>query len=157
MARTKPKVGDSAVIDGEILTVDEVEPGGKPVAKLRCAVALALVALVAAEREAIAATEEIVREAHPDASEKAIGALMDEHVFAHRDALEAIPRGTTVGVNVKDLEWLESDEAWTVPGRLLCHADRKRWRDANGVRSGPRRDKHVEARAYLRFLDQGGA
>jgi hypothetical protein len=157
MARTKPKVGDSAIIDGASLTIDEVEPDGKPIVKMRCAAAMGLAGRVAEARAEVAAREKAVRAANPNASEKAIGALMDEHVFAHRDALAAIPRGTTVGVNVNDLEWLESDKAWTVPGRLLSHEDRKRWRSASGVRSGPARDKHLEARAYLRFLDDGGA
>ena len=157
MARTKPKVGDSAIVDGATFTVDEINPGGKPVVKMRCAAALAVAGLVALARAGLAEAEAAVREANPDASEKAIGALMDSTVFAHRDALAAIPRGTTVGGNAKDLEWIEEDEAWTIPGRLLSHADRKRWREASGVLSGPRRDKHIEARAYLRFLDQGGA
>lgn len=48
-----------------------------------------------------------------------------------------------------ELEWLDEDGAWMLPGRLLSRAQRRVWQQQLGIRQGPDPAKHVEARAFL--------
>jgi hypothetical protein len=58
-----------------------------------------------------------------------------------------------------ELEWLEADEAWHLPGRLLCRDERAVHEAVVGT--WPRAESHVGARKYLdtielAFQDEGG-
>jgi hypothetical protein len=136
MAQKKPKVGDRAIIDGVELTVTAVEPGGKAKVVLGDEEAVGRAATVAAVRaqaakkgaELDAAFE--VAMAEPDKiKRRAATTPLKVELAAHNNATAAalaeVPRGTTVGVALKDVEFVEAADAWSVRGRLLSYADRK--------------------------------
>lgn len=58
----------------------------------------------------------------------------------------------------KELIWLEEDQAWMLPGRLLNEEQKELWREQVGiltgtkVRFGPAPEKHVEARTFLKTI-----
>ncbi len=139
MSDRTPKVGDAAIIDGQNLKVAAVNPGGKTVVKMCCPNAMARARANAKVRAKYAKPREAL-----DA--KFAKAMLIERASARRMAtmplkvesealnekltteLSAIPRGTTVGANPRDLEWVEVANAWSVRGRLLSYADRMRAR-----------------------------
>jgi len=51
-----------------------------------------------------------------------------------------------------DLVWLDEDNAWMLPGRLLSRKQRELWSAAIGVKQPPPAGKHVEARRFLGLM-----
>lgn len=143
MTDQKIKVGDAAIVDGVTYAVAVVEPGGKTVVKMCDKAALGRVAAVAKVRKkhapGIASIEKAIHKAQKDHQGKGnrnrlraitipLRADLDDAHEALETELAAVPRGTTVGANPKDMEWVAAANAWTVRGRLLSYADRQRAR-----------------------------
>jgi hypothetical protein len=63
-----------------------------------------------------------------------------------------------VTCNLNDLQWLDEDMAWYLPGRLLDANLKARWREHMSknlgyeLKYGPSENKHVEARDFLRAV-----
>ncbi len=137
MAEQKPKVGDAGMIDGQELTVSAVEPAGKPVVRFGDADALACAGLIGEIRKkhnpAIAEIHAAMKEAQKIElrSERKLEVLklavkgdkLDNALIAE---MEKIQRGTTTSVNLRDVEWVDAGNCWTVRGRLLSFKDRQR-------------------------------